>query len=118
MHAGPDGYPVDIQPNPRPSVPRSLSVSWGEVPRALRNGFITQYDIRYEPLETYDGNIGTRSITVHEDEGREVALLDLEEDTQYNVSIRAYTVVGEGPFSEQVTGRTSEGGECMQCSVH
>ncbi len=113
--AGPDGSPVDIEIITLSSQPRSLLVRWGEVPRPLRNGLITQYDVRYEPLEDYNGEIRTRDVIVDESDGREITLIDLEEDTLYNVSIQAFTVVGEGPFSEEFTGRTSEGGQYVWC---
>ncbi len=108
-HTEPDGSPVEIQLFPQLSNPRSLQVTWGEVPRSVRNGVITKYDIMYQPLENYDGEIGTGSVSTTA--VRMVTLSGLEEDTEYNVSIRAHTVVGEGPFSEAFTGRTSEGSE-------
>ena len=38
-------------------------------------------------------------------------LTGLQEFTEYNISVRAYTSVGPGPYSEEVTNRTFEDGE-------
>ena len=34
----------------------------------------------------------------------------LEDDTEYNISVRAYTSVGPGPFSVSVMEKTAENG--------
>ena len=39
-----------------------------------------------------------------------VVLTDLQEFNGYNISIRAYTSVGEGPYSEDLTVTTLENG--------
>ncbi len=41
----------------------------------------------------------------------EVTLTGLEEGLEYSISVRAYTVVGEGPFSPLVTNSTLEDGK-------
>ena len=87
-----------------------LRVTWNEVDPIDQNGIITQYEILYEPLNTFGGLIGPNSVTVlhpiliH-------TLTGLEQDIEYNVSIRAYTVVGPGPYSEPVRGGTLQDGK-------
>lgn len=77
------------------------------------------YNISYEPLETYGeaigpGSLGTGLRTSATD-NRMLTINGLEENTEYNVSIQAFTIVGGGPFSETITGRTSEGSETFYC---
>ena len=40
---------------------------------------------------------------------------DLEEFVNYNISVRAYTSVGPGPYSDPVTARTLEDGNVPIC---
>ena len=87
---------------------KTLLVTWEEVPRSLRNGLITLYEIRYIPLETYGGQIQSDTVTT---DVRSLTVEGLEEDTPYNVSVRAYTKIGPGPYSDQTSVSTTEGGE-------
>lgn len=80
-----------------------LLIEWGEVPSIDQNGVITQYQVLYEPLNTYRGLINNDSVLVN---GLSTVLIELEEDTAYNVSVRAYTSVGPGPYSEPVSNST------------
>ena len=53
-----------------------------------------------------------------------VNITGLEDYVEYNISVRAYTSVGPGPYSDPVTVRTSEDGinlpylSCMQGKVY
>jgi len=105
----PRGFPENLQIIPNLPNARSLQVSWDEIERSLRNGIIINYEIRYEPLEDYGGVIGADMVPSVE---RVIVLENLEENTEYNISVRGYTVVGPGPFTSGITVRTSEGGEC------
>ena len=87
-----------------------LEVTWTEVPAIHRNGIITRYEILYEPLNTFEGLIGFNNVTVLHP-GLIDTLTGLEEDVEYNVSIRAYTVVGPGPYSGPVSNRTLQDGK-------
>ena len=40
-----------------------------------------------------------------------VILMDLEEYVVYNISVRAYTGVGAGPYSMEIMERTNQDGE-------
>ena len=85
-------------------------VTWGPVPAIDQNGIITEYEVMYEPLETFGGNITTQRMNVTALE-MSVTLTELQEFVFYNISVRAYTSVGAGPFSEEMTERTNEDGK-------
>ena len=61
----------------------------------------------YEPLMTFGvltpATVNSTNLTI--------IVGGLEEDVNYNISVRAYTSVGPGPYSEEVTNRTFEDGE-------
>ena len=87
-----------------------ILVNWDSVPSVYQNGIITMYEVLYQPLETFGGAIQTLSRNLSGTE-MSVVLTDLEEFVYYNISVRAYTSVGEGPYSDDVTVRTNENGK-------
>ena len=92
-----------------------IGVSWEEVPAINQNGIITMYEVQYIPLEIFGGQISTTTVTVN------VAttllnLTGLEEYVEYNISVRAYTSAGPGPYSDPVAERTLEDGEKLYSS--
>ena len=89
----------------------SIRVSWSEIQAIARNGIITQYEVMYEPLETFGGQIAKRSSIVN-DSIFTLLLENIQEHVQYNITVRAYTEVGEGPFTSTITVRTPEAGMC------
>ena len=84
--------------------PRSIAVTWSEV-TPTQNITITMYEVRCQPLQTFDGTIGTLTMNVTE---RSITLRNLEEFTNYNISVRAYTSEGEGTYSTDITEQTWE----------
>ena len=72
-----------------------------------QNGIITMYEVMYQPLETFNGNIATKTINLT---NMSVLLPDFQEFVNYNISVRAYTSVGAGPYSDEVTVLTLEDG--------
>ena len=82
-------------------------VSWGVVPPIDQNGIITMYEVLYQPLETFGGAIGpmTRNVS---GTAISLVLMDLQEFVSYNISVRAYTIIGDGPYSEPFTDMTLE----------
>ena len=78
-------------------------VTWEEV---LANGIIINYEVQFEPLQFSEtlttSSVNTTNLTV--------LLSSLQEYVEYNISVRAYTSVGPGPYSDPVTARTSEEG--------
>ena len=80
------------------------------VPPIDQNGDITMYEVQYEPLETFNDSIGTMTVNVTVPE-QFVLLRNLQEHVEYNISVRAYTSAGEGPYSTEVMERTFEDGK-------
>ncbi len=64
--------------------------------------------MRYDPLETFNGQITTGYENTTNESVLEIALESLQEYVEYNISVRAYTVVGAGPFSDGIVQRTDE----------
>ena len=85
----------------------SIQVTWSEVPAIDRNGNIIQYEVVYEPLETFGKQIATARVNVST---LDTFLDNLQEYVQYNITIRAYTEIGEGPFSASTIVITPEDG--------
>ena len=95
--------------------PSTIQVAWDEVPERDRNGIITMYEIQYwksgDQAIRNNVTVGTDDL-LHE--------LDMLEDFQsYFIRVRAYTVVGAGPYSEPVTAQADQQGNCFtQHCVH
>ena len=61
------------------------------------------YEVHYNPLETFDGQIFTETTNTS------LMCTDvtgLQEYVEYNISVRAYTSEGSGPYSDPATERT------------
>ena len=81
-------------------------MAWDEVPELDRNGIITMYEIEYWKMGDQDNS---NNVTV----GPAVFIFVLNglEDFQiYVVHVRAYTMVGAGPYSEPVTAEPEQNG--------
>ena len=85
-------------------------VSWGPVPLIDQNGIITEYEVMYEPLETFNGSIETQTANVSGSD-MTITLMELEEFVNYSISVRAYTSVGAGPYGSEGFAMTNESGE-------
>jgi hypothetical protein len=100
-------------------------VRWNEVPPINQNGEIIEYDLVYEPLETFSGAIGLTHANNLPASSPGLTLSRLEEYVSYNISVRASTQVGPGPFSVPITAVTDEAGKnnmlytctCMQMTI-
>ena len=82
----------------------SINATWEEVPPIDRNGMITMYEVLYEPLETFgqlSGGIGNTTDLF-------ILLDQLYPFVNYSISVRAYTTVGNGPYSTVVVEATQE----------
>ena len=81
-----------------------IMVTWVEVDAIDENGIIINYEVQYQPLQftnTLDTiSINTTSLSEN--------ITSLQEYVEYNISVRAYTSVGPGPYSDPVTERTLE----------
>ena len=87
-----------------------IRVTWEEVPTIDRNGVITEYEVQYEPLETFGGQIATSTVNTSM---LSINLTELQEFVDYNISVRAYTSAGPGPYSDPVTEMTDT--DCKLC---
>ena len=87
-----------------------IAVSWEEVPAISQNGLITMYEIQYEPLEPFDEQLSIETLNTS-GPVLMMNLTGLEEYVEYNISVRAYTSTGPGPYSDPLTARTLEDGK-------
>ena len=78
--------------------------TWEEVLAIDKNGIIINYEVRFEPLE-FTETLTTSSVNTT---NLIVLLSGLQEYVEYDISVRAYTSVGPGPYSDPVTERTLE----------
>ena len=86
-----------------------IMVTWEEVPAIDENGIIINYEVRFEPLE-FTETLSTSSVNTS---NLTVVISGLQEYVEYNISVRAYTSIGFGPFSTEITERTFEDGKCL-----
>ena len=84
-----------------------IMVTWDIVLPIDQNGVITMYEVLYQPQETFNETIEEMTVNVTE---LTANLTDLEEYVNYTISVRAYTSVGEGPYSEGIIELTNEDG--------
>jgi hypothetical protein len=87
----------------------SINVTWGIVPLIDQNGDITMYEVLYEPLETFNGSIGSSQEFVLAP-NQAFLLINLQEDVTYTIRVRAVTNGGPGVISEGIMLRTFEDG--------
>ena len=83
-----------------------IMVSWKKVPAIHQNGEIATYEVEYVPLETFGEQISTNTVNNSNGSVLMMVLTRLEEYVEYNISVRAYTSAGPGPYSDPVTERT------------
>ena len=102
----PSSFPQDVTAATVSST--EILVSWDEVPAIEQNGIILLYEVQYEPLVTFDGELMTMSMNTS---NTSIVLGGLQEYVEYNITVRAYTSVGPGPFSPTVNNRTFEDGK-------
>lgn len=81
----------------------TINFTWDEVPHVDRNGLIITYEVYAEPLETFEHILITHKINTT---NMSVLLENLHPFVNYNISVRAYTSMGTGPFSNSVIVKT------------
>ena len=87
-------------------------MTWDEIPGLAQNGFIIEYEVQIEPLDSPANNtVGPLNTT------RLLIVVTSLEELFYNISVRGYTRVGPGPYSDPVTVRTSEDGNVLYIFV-
>ena len=84
----------------------AIQVQWEEVPEIDQNGEIIYYEVQVDPARFQ--NVSYINVS-----GSELMLVvdGLEEFVEYSFTIRAYTIVGPGPFSVVTTNTTDQAGE-------
>ena len=91
-----------------------IMVTWGIVLPIDQNGVIIMYEVLFQPYMEELGEAerveNPLSVNVSATD-MSVVLMNLEEDVNYIISVRAYTSVGEGPYSEIVMAMTNEDGK-------
>ena len=85
-------------------------MTWELLPEIHQNGIIANYNVKLEPLDF------TEELTriFVNSSNLSAIITGLEEFIEYNISVRAYTSVGPGPFSPVVVNRTFEDGEAEE----
>ena len=86
----PDGAPQNVRGHNTSST--SISVSWEEVQSDLQNGIITGYNITYESETEND-----KGVLLAGPNDRQANLTGLKKFVNYNISVIAFTVKGDGP---------------------
>ena len=86
----PDGAPQNVREHNTSST--SISVSWEEVQSDLQNGIITGYNITYESQTEND-----KGVLLTGPNDRQANLTGLKKFVNYNISVIAFTVKGDGP---------------------
>ena len=89
----------------------SILVSWEEVQAELRNGIINGYNITYQSLTENDNGFLQASPNDHQ-----ANLKGLKEFVEYNISVVAFTVKGDGPPSV-IVARTDQDSESNKLNV-
>ena len=84
-----------------------IMVTWEKVAAIDENGIIINYEVQLVPLQFTDilelDSVNTTDLMIE--------ISGLQEYVEYNISARAYTSVGPGPFSVAVSNRTFEDGK-------
>ena len=89
----------------------SILVLWEEVQAELRNGIINGYTITYQSLTENDNGFLQASPNDHQ-----ANLKGLKEFVEYNISVVAFTVKGDGPPSV-IVARTDQDSESNKLNV-
>ena len=85
--------------------PTEIEISWNEVIPIDQNGIITIYEVYYQPTQVFNGPMTVDAVNTT---NTTIILSDLHESVQYNITVRAYTSIGPGPFSSHVLSVTEE----------
>ena len=106
VHAAPGSAPQNVTAAVISST--EIQVKWTNVLEIDQNGIITEYEVMYEPLMTFEGQLNT---TIVNTTNLTITLNYLEEFVNYSISVRAYTSVGPGPYSTGIVRQTLEDGK-------
>ena len=91
---------------------RRLTITWAEP--VITNGNVSSYDIQYRGISSVNAVSSNFSQVQMLSVASTIALLqNLVPFSVYNISVRASTGAGPGPFSAEISVRTLEDGECL-----
>ena len=79
-------------------------MTWEEVLAINENGIIINYEVQFQPLE-FTETLTTSSVNTT---NLMIVIRSLQKYVEYDISVRAYTSVGPGPYSDPVIERTLE----------
>ena len=97
----PDGAPHNVRGQNSSST--SIVVTWDEVPADQKNGIITGYTITYKSqTENDNDNVQVNGFV------RQTELTNLKENVNYNITVFASTVKGDGPATAPIVFRTDQ----------
>ena len=99
----PSNFPQNVNVSVKSST--VMVVTWEEISALDQNGIITTYEVLYDPMETFDGVLAPQTVNTTE---LFAYLTGLQQNVDYIVSVRAYTSIGSGPYSEEISARTLE----------
>ena len=85
--------------------PTEIVMSWNEVIPIDKNGIIIIYEVDYQPAQVSNGSMAVNFMNTT---NTTISLSSLHESVQYNMTVRAYTSIGPGPFSSHVLSFTQE----------
>ena len=89
----------------------SIFVSWGEVPRPDQNGVILNYTVTYHTLPS--GPERTKTVIAPT---TNITLGDLNEFTEYSITVFSSTIKGGGTTSAAIIVRTDEDSKYTTCN--
>ena len=101
-HTAPSASPVNVTSHSLSST--SIRVLWDKVPVAERNGIVTSYEVEYRQT-TFSSIEGSQNV---ETAAQSITLPGLQEYTEYFIQVRAYTIEGPGPYSNETVTVTHE----------
>ena len=103
--------PVDLMAMDNTRESRRLTITWAEP--VMTNGNVSSYDIQYKGISSVNTVLSNFSQVQMFSVASTIAVLqDLVPFSVYNISVRASTGAGPGPFSAEISVRTLEDGEC------
>ena len=82
----------------------TYNISWAPLAREKRNGIIVAYEIKREKASTgARSKRSTADITYSKSENTFALVSGFQPGCKYDISVRAFTAIGAGPFGEEKT---------------
>ena len=106
ISTAPTGPPTDL--TTRVLSANIISVTWDPPVPIDRNGIISHYTLSYRGIER---DTTSREVTLYSNDPffTNYILTELDEHTNYNISVSASTAIGSGPVATVVTQTDQEG---------